>query len=137
MTRCKLTDLYSRKLQNLQQAEELYLQALVDWKRALEHDHPQIALTLTGLGEVYLAQGRYAQAEPLLKEGLEIQEKALGPAHPQVAKVLLDYASLLRRQHYRREAAAIERRAKNIIKAFNREEQGLGTIDVSALKCQR
>ena len=35
-------------------------------------------------------QCRYAEAEPLLKEALEIQEKALGPDHPQVAKVLLD-----------------------------------------------
>ena len=134
MTRCKLADLYFRKLRNLQQAEKLYLQALVEWKRTREHDHPQIGLTLTGLAEVYLAQSRYAEAEPPLREALEIQEKALGPAHPQVAKVLLDYASLLRKQHRQREAAPMEKRAKNIMKAFNREEQGSGTVDVSTLK---
>jgi tetratricopeptide (TPR) repeat protein len=137
MTRCKLADFYFRKLRNLQQSEELYLQALVAWKEAPEHDHPQIGLTLTGLAEVYMAQHRYAEAEPLLKKALEIQEKAVGAAHPQVARVLLDYGSLLRKQHHRREAEAMERRAKNIIKAFNREEQDLGTIDVSTLKSQR
>jgi tetratricopeptide (TPR) repeat protein len=134
MTGCKLADLYFRKLRNLQQAEELYWRALVAWKRAPEHDHPQIGLTLTGLAEVYLAQRRYAEAEPLLKEALEIQEKALGLDHPQVAKVLLDYASLLRKQHRQRDAAPMEKRAKNIIKAFSTEKQDLGTIDASSLK---
>jgi tetratricopeptide (TPR) repeat protein len=137
MTRSKLADLYSRKLRKLQQAEELYRQALVAWKRAPEHDHPQIGLTLTGLAEVYLAQHRYAEAEPLLKEALEIQEKALGLDHPQVAKVLLDYASLLRKQHRERDAAPMEKRAKNIVKAFSAEKQDLGTVDVSSLKGQR
>jgi tetratricopeptide (TPR) repeat protein len=137
MTRCKLADLYFRKLRKLPQAEELYSQALVAWKRAPEHDHPQIGLTLTGLAEVFLTQGRFAEAEPLLKQALEIQEKALGPSHPQVAKVSLDYASLLRRQHRPRDAARLEKRAKNIMKAFNREEQGSGTVDVNTLTRQR
>jgi len=137
MTRCKLADLYFRKLRKLPHAEELYLQALLAWRRAPEHDHPQIGLTLTGLAEVYLAQGRYAEAEPLLKQALEIQEKALGPAHPQVAKVLLDYASLYRKQHRGREAAPMEKRAKNIMKAANKGDQDLGTVDVSSLKGQR
>jgi len=136
MTSSKLADLYSRRRRNLPQAEALYSQALVAWRQAPEHDHPQIGLALTGLAEVYLVQRRYAQAEPLLKQALDIQEKALGPAHPQVAKVLLDYARLFRKQHRDREAAPMEKRAKNIIEASKREEQGLGTIDVSTLKRQ-
>jgi tetratricopeptide (TPR) repeat protein len=131
MTRCKLADLFFRKVRKLEQAEELYLQALVAWNQAPERDHPQIGLALTGLAEVYLAQRRYAEAEPLLKKALEIQEKAVGPAHPQVGKVLLDYASLLRKQHCPRAAAPLEKRAKKIIEAFNREEPGSGTVDVS------
>jgi len=61
----------------------------------------------------------------------------VGPAHPQVAKVLLDYAALLRKQHRPREAAPLEKRAKNIKEAFNREEPGAGKVDVSSLKRQR
>ena len=80
---------------------------------------------------MYLAQCRYAEAEPLLKEALEIQEKALGPDHPQVATVLLNYASLLHKQHRRRDAAPMEKRARNIIKTFSAEEQVLGTVDVT------
>jgi tetratricopeptide (TPR) repeat protein len=137
MSRCKLGDLYFRRRRDLPQAEELYRQALVAWKRAPERDHPQIALALTGLAEVYIVQRRYLEAEPLLNQALEIQEQAVGPAHPQVARVLLDYASLFRKQRCRREAASMEKRAKNMIEAFNREEQGLGTVDISTLKRQR
>jgi tetratricopeptide (TPR) repeat protein len=137
ITRCKLADLYFRKVRRLELAEELYLQALVAWNRAPERDHPQIGLVLTGLAEVYLAQRHFTDAEPLLKQALETQEKALGPAHPQVAKVLLDYAALLRKQHRPREAAPLEKRAKNIKEAFNREEPSARTVDVSSLKRQR
>ena len=109
---------------------------MIGWKRAPERDHPQIALALTGLAEVYIVQRRYPEAEPLLKQALEIQEKAVGPAHPQVARVLLDYASLLRKKRCRREAASMQKRAKNMIEAFNREQKGFGTVDVSTLKRQ-
>jgi tetratricopeptide (TPR) repeat protein len=137
MTRCKLADLYFRKLRNLMQAEKLYREALVAWRRAPEHDHPQIGLTLTGLAEVYFAQRRYTEVEPLLKQALEIQENALGLDHPQVAKVLLDYAWLLRKQHRQRDAGVMEKRAKNMMKAFSTEDHDLGTVDVSSLKRQR
>jgi hypothetical protein len=89
------------------------------------------------LAEVYLAQRRYSDAEPLLKEALQIQERALGPAHPEVAKLLMDYSLLLRKQHRQREAKSMEKRAKNIVKAFRTEKQDLGTVDVSSLKRHR
>jgi tetratricopeptide (TPR) repeat protein len=118
MTRCKLSDLCFRSRRNLPEAEELYRQAWIAWKRAPERDHPQIALALTGLAEVYIVQRRYPEAEPLLKQALEIQEKAVRPAHPQVARVLLDYATLFRKLRCRREAASMEERAENMIGGF-------------------
>lgn len=51
----------------------------------------------SGLGTVYVKQGRYEEAEPLLKRALEIREKALGPEHPDTTTVLENYAELLRR----------------------------------------
>jgi len=72
-----------------------------------------------------------------LKEALQIQEKALGPTHPQVAKVLLDYASLLRKQRRRHEAASIQKRANNIKKTGSNEEQNSNTIDITTLKSGR
>ena len=39
-------------------------------------------------------QGRYPEAEPLLKRSLAILEKALGPDHPNVAASLYNLAGL-------------------------------------------
>jgi len=50
---------------------------------------------------------------------------------------LLDYAALLRKQHHPLEAAPLEKRAKNIKEAFNREEPSADTVDVSFLQRQR
>ena len=40
-------------------------------------DHPNVAKSLNNLAEVYRAEGRYADAEPLYKRALTIQEKVL------------------------------------------------------------
>jgi hypothetical protein len=40
---------------------------------------------LNNVANIYIAQGRYAGAEPLYKRSLAISEKALGPDHPDVA----------------------------------------------------
>ena len=46
------------------------------------------------LATLYQAMGRYAEAEPLFRRGLEIKEKQLGPDHPKVATGLHNLASL-------------------------------------------
>ena len=43
-------------------------------------------------------QGRYADAEPLLKRSLAIQEQALGPNHPEVASLLNNLAEVYESQ---------------------------------------
>ncbi len=67
-----------------------------------------------GMGEVYRAQGRYAEAEPLYQRPLAIFEKALGPEHPHVAMTLENYAALLRQTARANEAERMEARAKAI-----------------------
>jgi len=44
------------------------------------------------LAEVYQAQGRTAEAEPLCKLALAIAEKALGPDHPDAGPALNNLA---------------------------------------------
>lgn len=44
-----------------------------------------------------VAQGKYAEAEPLLKRSLAIREKVLGPEHPDVASSINSLAALLSR----------------------------------------
>ncbi len=75
---------------------------------------PRLATNLNNLAGLYYAQGRYAEAEPLLKRALAIVEKALGPEHPKVAKALENYATLLRDTGRSTEADTLAARAKAI-----------------------
>ena len=55
-------------------------------------------ISLNNLAELYRAQGRYADAEPLYLEALEIKRTALGAAHPDTATSLNNLAQLYRAQ---------------------------------------
>jgi tetratricopeptide (TPR) repeat protein len=47
-------------------------------EKVLGPEHPDVAQSLNNLGELYRIQGRYAEAEPLLKRALAIRERVLG-----------------------------------------------------------
>ena len=68
----------------------------------------------TNLASLYQAQGNYADAEPLYRRSLAINEKVLGPEHPDVAQSLENYAALLRKTGRADEAVEMEARAKAI-----------------------
>ena len=53
-----------------------------------------MATILNNLAELYRAQVRFAEAEPLYKRALAIKEKALGLEHPSVATGLNNLAAL-------------------------------------------
>ena len=57
-------------------------------------DDLRLAAALNDLGVFYYRSNRDAEAEPLHKRALEIQEKTLGPAHPDVVKTLFNLAAL-------------------------------------------
>jgi tetratricopeptide (TPR) repeat protein len=56
-------------------------------------------------------QGRYAEAEPLLKRALEIRERSLGPDHPDVAESLNNLALLYESRGRSAEAEPLLKRA--------------------------
>lgn len=73
-----------------------------------------MATTLNNLAELYRTQGKYAEAEPLYTQALEILEKVLGPNHPNVATVLENMAELYKKTGRLDEAQRLEARAKEI-----------------------
>lgn len=75
---------------------------------------PRLAGTLNNLAEVYRAQGKYTEAEPLYQRAVVIAEKALGQNHSYVARVLANYAALLRKANRDADAEKMEARAKAI-----------------------
>src|SRR5262249_42277990 len=69
------------------------------------------ALTLNNLAALYKAQSRYADAEPVYKRALAIQEKTLGPDHPDVATSLNNLADLYEDQGRYAEAEPLFQRS--------------------------
>ena len=62
--------------------------------RFKDPEHPDTATTLHELARLYLFQGKYEEAEPLLQRALRINEQVLGPEHPETATTLQELAQL-------------------------------------------
>ena len=73
--------------------------------------HRIYADLLNNLAQLFYAQGRFGEAEPLLRRDLAILEKALGPDHPQVAKSINDLANLYLSQNRYDEAEPLLKRS--------------------------
>jgi len=94
-----------------------YAEATRQWEAALKEaqgfgaQDPRFAISLNNRAELYRAQGRYGEAEPLFKRSLAIYEKALGPEHPEVATSLNNRAELYRAQGRYGEAEPLYKRS--------------------------
>ena len=73
-----------------------------------------MALSVANLGQLYVAQGQPAKAEPLYRRALSIKREALGMSHPEVAKTLEDLAKVLRKLGRSPEAVALDMQAREI-----------------------
>ena len=91
------------------EAEKQLLTALKEAEEFGEQDR-RVAQSLGGLGVVYRAQGRYAEAEPLLWKALAIAKKTFPPEHPEVAGSLDNLAALYNAQGKYAEAEPLLRR---------------------------
>lgn len=73
-------------------------------------DHAHLAPVLINLAALYRDQGKYAEAEPLCKRGIAIDEKASGPDHADLAPDLDILADLYFKQGRYAEAEPIYKR---------------------------
>jgi len=113
-------DEVSRKAMDLYTAGK-YEQALPLFKRALEatkarygENSPLLALDLNNLAEVYRQLGRAAEAEPLYKRAIQLDEQA-GADNPDLASDLNNLALLYRGQGRDKEAEALYSRAVSVL----------------------
>lgn len=95
--------------------EERLRQALAE-AEALGPDDLRLAAALNDLGVFYYRADRDAEAEPLHKRALEIQEKALGPTHPDVVKTLFNLAALYYARDRYRDSENLLKRALDILR---------------------
>ena len=66
----------------LNQAIDLFEQAVADRERVLGPDHPDTLASRNNLANAYESAGRLKQAIPLLEQVLADSERVLGPDHP-------------------------------------------------------
>jgi tetratricopeptide (TPR) repeat protein/CHAT domain-containing protein len=91
-------------------------------------DHTEYATAMSWLGVLYYSQRDYAEAEPLYKHALAIDEKALGPDHPDVGRNLNNLGQLYRDQGRYAEAEPLYKRALAIDeKALGPDHPNVGT----------
>jgi tetratricopeptide (TPR) repeat protein len=100
----------------------LFQRALAIREQQLGPDHPHTASSLNNLAELYRAQGKYEQAEPLFQRALAILEQQLGPDHPDTALSVWYLAVLSERQQQYEQAASLYQRALSI------DEHALGPL---------
>jgi tetratricopeptide (TPR) repeat protein len=75
-----------RELGHLGQAEAVLQKARATREDLLGADHPDTLTSLNSLAALYLACGRYDEAEPFLKRALEGRRRALAPTTPTRSK---------------------------------------------------
>ena len=73
-----------RSLRHYAEAEASYERSLAIREQQLWPDHPDVAQSLSNLGLLYIAEGRYVGAERLLKRALAIRVKAFKSDHPDI-----------------------------------------------------
>jgi len=91
-------------------AEMFYLAALENLQKAGTKD-PRLAATLNALAVLYHAQKKYAQAELLYKQVLQLLEQTIGPDHSTLATTLNNLAVVYEAQGKYTEAAPLYQRA--------------------------
>ena len=71
-------------------AEPLYQRALRIREQQVGETHPQVAIALNGLAQLYYEQGKYAEAESLRQRALRILEQQAGEMHPHQMVIALN-----------------------------------------------
>jgi CHAT domain-containing protein len=92
----------------------LYLRCLRIWAGETTSAQPKVASTLDNLANLYVNQGRYAEADSLYIRALEIWKESARDHHPLAAYAFSDYALSAQLQHDFVNASARARKAWNI-----------------------
>ena len=79
---------YFSERSQFSQAKALFTLTLEIRQRHLGPEHPDVAISLYSLAQLYHELGEYSQAEQVLSKVIALREQALGPHHPDLAHSL-------------------------------------------------
>ena len=88
-----------------------HLEGVIQKAESLGLENKNVALICAQYGGLLYMQARHAEAEPLMKRALAIDEKSYGPEHPRVAIRLNNLALLLKDTNRLAEAEPLMKRA--------------------------
>jgi tetratricopeptide (TPR) repeat protein len=91
-----------------------YQRALAIDEKALGPKHPDVARDLNGLATLYVATGRYLEAEQLMRRALAIDGQRFGQTHVKVAGDLFCLAELCSKMGRSADADLLYKRANEI-----------------------
>lgn len=129
---------YVHHAQGKNREAELYLlDAIGIYRAAVGDRHPDLGAMIQVLAAVFLAQERLVEADIHATQAIAIFEESLGPDHPKLASALITHASVLRKAGRKRDAKALEARAKRISTVARRENPGKFIVDIGDLVAQR
>jgi hypothetical protein len=96
------------RLKAFRQGEELAPRLRALGESLLGHIHPERVILLNSVAAFYVAEKKYGDAEPVLREAAEIAQHQLAAGHPITRKTLLNYAYVLARLNRKDEAARVK-----------------------------
>jgi len=97
-----------------EEAEQLYIGVLYDFKRINGPESYDVAVNLNNLAALYFAEGKLNEAQSRYLQALAIKEKLLGQGHPDVGFTLNNLAVLYKTQGKLKDAGLLYRRALDI-----------------------
>ncbi|RMG53269.1 MAG: hypothetical protein D6723_07390 [Acidobacteria bacterium] len=114
---------------DLDAAEKLYRRVIAIQRKlpADRENQINLATNLQNLGATLKTKGRYAEAEPLLREALDLRRRLLGENHPWIATAQIHWGDLL----YRRGRYAEAEREIRAALRLQRETLPEGHIDLA------
>ena len=111
------------KLRDFKRAEQMIPEMLEASVSRFGANNPERAILLNNAAGVYIVQKRYSEAEPLLREGVEIYRRNFSLGHPALNNLLRNYSYVLDKLN-RKEEASLARAQSQVVSAFQQQSKG-------------
>jgi len=127
-----------RELGLLDAATQPQEQAVAIRRRVLGDDHPDTLVSLCNMGQLLVAQGKLAEAEPYFHQTLQGFRLVLGDEHPETLRSIANLGGVLQKQGKLKEAEAHYREAMEKLRRVLGDENAdtLSTISNLGLLLQ-
>jgi tetratricopeptide (TPR) repeat protein len=95
------------QLKNFKQGEELMPYVLALGESVFGHNYPERVILLNNAAAFYVAEKKYGDAAPLLREAIDIAQYGFAVGHPIISTILSNYSYVLAKLGRKDEAARV------------------------------